>query len=247
MKQAGWIRVGHRGAPREFPGNTLRGFQRAIELGCEMVECDIRETNDGVIVLAHDPVVKDSGGNIYSIADTDRATLASLDLGAGEGVPTLQDLVALANGRCAIMADMKCEGREIELRVSEALAPLGIDAKLIPGAGEVSRARFRQIDPLLPLSLTLSAQEAELLSGAGFERLLESLDTAAVTWEHPLLNEERIAALHFRGVRVFAWTVDDPSVMNRLITEGVDGIISNRPDLMTSQGSKSGRNGRAEW
>ena len=222
-------KVGHRGAPREFPANTLRSFSKAIEYGCTMVECDIREAADGELVLAHDPEVT-AGGQRYFIAEHKSAFLASLDLGAGEGVPRLSELATFLKDRCAIMADMKCEGGEIERKVIEALSPLSIASKLVPGAGSDSRKRFRERDSALPLSLSLGAFQ---MNESEFEEILLNLDTQAVTWEHPLLTSARITALHSRGVAVYAWTVDDFPTMLRLQEMGVDGIISNRCDLLS--------------
>jgi glycerophosphoryl diester phosphodiesterase len=231
-----WIKIGHRGAPREFPANTMQSFRRAVELGCDMVECDVRQARDGVLVLAHDAHVTEREGRSYRIAEQTGETLKNLDLGAGEGVPTLRELALWAQGRCAVMADMKCEGDGVEQQVADALAPLPPEAKIVPGAGAESRRVFRAYAPDLPLSLSLNHWEGNLLlaglAGFGFARMLAQIDTQAVTWEHPLLTAERIAALQKRGLRVYAWTVDDPDIMRRLITDGVDGIISNRPDLM---------------
>lgn len=229
----GWIGIGHRGAPRDLPANTLRGFQRAVELGCAMVECDVRQAADGVLVLAHDAHVRDITGCRYGIVEHSSAALSALDLGGGEGVPNLTELAVWAQGRCAVMADMKCEGDGVEEGVIAALAPLSPESKIVPGAGPQSRKRFKECDPSLPLSLTMSVQESSLLEGDGFQRLLDSLDTAAVTWEHPLLSAPRIAALHARGLRVYAWTVDDLLTMRHLVDDGVDGIITNHPDLLS--------------
>ena len=227
-----FIRVGHRGAPREFPANTLRGFARAVELGCDMVECDIRRASCGTLVLAHDPNVTEAGGARVVIAEHSAESLGALDLGADEGVPTLAALVEWAAGRCAVMADMKCEGDGVEEAVVAALRPLPRSAKLVPGANEASRGRFRALDPDLPLSLSLDGMSPGAMTDAEFERRLETAGTEAVTWQYPLLTPERIAALHARGFQVFAWTVDDPVIMERLADTGVDGIISNRPDLL---------------
>ena len=227
-----WHRVGHRGAPGEFPANTLRSFQRAVALGCAMVECDVRQAADGVLVLAHDADVTDAQGRTYAAGEHDSGFLRSLDLGSSEGVPTLAELVAWAQGKCAVMADMKCEGNEIERLVVETLAPVAPASKIAAGAGEASRARFRRLDPALPLSLSLGSAENYLLEETEFEALLDGLDTEAVTWVWPMLNAERIARLHDHGIRVYAWTVDDLPTMRRLRSAGVDGIISNRPDLL---------------
>jgi glycerophosphoryl diester phosphodiesterase len=132
------------------------------------------------------------------------------------------------------MADMKCEGDGVEEAVVAALRPLARGAKLVPGAGEASRRRFRALDPDLPLSLSLDGLSPGAMSDAEFQRHLETAGTQAVTWQYPLLNAERIAALHAHGFQVFAWTVDDPAAMQRLADDGVDGIISNRPDLLAS-------------
>ena len=210
----------------------MRSFQRAVELGCAMVECDVRRALDGVLVLAHDGHVTDAKGRTYVIAEHAGEVLQRLDLGAGEGTPTLPELARWAQGRCAIMADMKCEGMGVEQAVAQALEALPVEAKIVPGAGEESRRVFRTCAPDLPLSLSMNAWEGNLrLAGGGFARLLSKIDTRAVTWEHPLLTAARIAALHAQGLHVYAWTVDDPQIMRRLIADGVDGIISNRPEL----------------
>lgn len=215
-----WIAVGHRGAPGHFPANTLRSFQYAVALGCEMVECDIRRAADGVPVLAHDAHV-----GALEIAATDSQTLA-----AQHDVPTLEALItwAVASG-VAVMADMKVEGDGVEEAVVAALAELPPTQKLVPGAGPESRARFRALDPVLPLSLSHPGP----LDDAAFEALLPQLDTAAVTWHYSILTPERVRRIQARGLRVFAWTVDDPEQMQQLLAAGVDGIISNNTEALS--------------
>jgi glycerophosphoryl diester phosphodiesterase len=204
----------------------MQGFAEAAALGCGMVECDIRLSADGALVLAHDPEVKAADGKRYAVADYSVAELAALDLGRGEGVPTLQQLVDWARGRCGVMADMKCEGGAVEEMVVEALRALPRESKIVPGAGPQSRRRFRSLDPSLPISLSIGPGELD-----DFDALLPAIDTDAVTWHHTLLDAGRIAALHARGLVVYAWTVDDVDTMRRLIDAGADGIISNRADL----------------
>lgn len=210
----------------------MKSFQAAVRLGCQMVECDVRLSADGVLVLSHDPAVTDRSGARHIVAERTAAELAALDLGADQGAPTLAELVAWAAGRCAVMADMKIEGGEVEAKVAEALRALPARHKLVPGAGKASRHRLRAADPELPLSLSLDEEGMEALGG--FEAVLAGLDTGAVTWRWPVITAERVQALHDRGVRVFAWTVDDSETMRRMASIGADGIISNRADLLGS-------------
>src|SRR5438128_550480 len=147
-----WLKIGHRGTPREFPANTMQSFRRAVELGCDMVECDVRRAQDGILVLAHDGHVTDITGRTYVIAEQTGEILQRLDLGAGEGIPTLEELAQWARGRCAIMADMKCEGNGVEQAVAQALEILPKESIIVPGAGQKSRRVFRTVAPDLPLS-----------------------------------------------------------------------------------------------
>lgn len=219
--------VGHRGAPRVAPGNTLPSFEAAVALGCDWVECDCRAASDGIIVLAHDAVVTDRQGRSFRIDAHTAEELARLDLGGGAGVPTLAELAAWAKGRCAVMADVKSAGFEAE--IGAALAPLAPERKLVPGADAEGRRRFRARFPDLPLSLSVDAtHEAELLA------VWDDIDTDAVTLAYPLITTARVADLHRRRIRVFAWTVDDRDTMRSLLRSGVDGLISNRADLLTA-------------
>jgi glycerophosphoryl diester phosphodiesterase len=209
------------------PANTMAGFRLAAERGCEWVECDCRASKDGVVVLAHDPEVTDEAvGRTVRIDRTPAKALFALDLGAGEGVPTLAELSAwAAEHGIGVMADVKVGGLERE--IAEALSPLRQELKLVPGADDAGRARFRELFPDLPLSLTVSRTEI-----AAFRSRLLTVDTEAVTLDYPIVTPGRIMALHARDIRVYAWTVDDLNTMYRLAAMGVDGIISNRPDLL---------------
>ena len=230
---ARFLPVGHRGAPREFPPNTLAGFARAVEVGCPMVECDVRRSRDGVLVLAHDGHVADREGRRWAVGETDAATLARLDLGAGEGVPTLAALVDwAARAGASIMADMKESGDGIETEVARLLAPLPAGRKVVPGAGDDARRRFRAADPHLPLSLSLGFGG---LSRGSFARLLnerDSLAVDAVTLAWALLTPRRLDALHAVGLFVFVWTVDNVTLINGFAGWGVDGIISNATEMV---------------
>lgn len=209
------------------PANTMAGFRLAVERGCEWVECDCRASRDGIVVLAHDPEVTDEAAG--RTVRVDRATaeeLAALDLGAGEGVPTLAELALwAAEAGVGVMADVKVGGLERE--IAEALSPLPRDLTLVPGADDAGRARFRDLFPDLPLSLSVSRTQI-----AALRAQLATVDAEAVTLDYPLITPGRIASLHARGLRVYAWTVDDLNTMYRLNAMGVDGIISNRPDLL---------------
>ncbi len=223
------LKIGHRGAPRVAPANTMASFRAAYELGCTWVECDCRPSADGVIMLAHDEHVTTVDGRRCIVRDHSLTELQALDLGNGEGVPTLQELVGWAIGRVGVMADVKEPGWQRQ--IGEALEPLPPEQKVVPGADEEGRRRFRELFPLLPLSTSVDRTALPEIDG-----ILARVDTEAVTPEHPLVTRERVDALHARGIRVYVWTVDDLDLMRRLAGFDVDGLISNRADLLGELG-----------
>jgi glycerophosphoryl diester phosphodiesterase len=220
------IRVSHRGAGKPEPENTLRSYEKAIRMGADMVEVDIRSSADGVLVLAHDDEIRDVNGREIAVSEHPLKELRTLDLGEGERIPTLAEAVEACAGRCAMMADLKGEGFEEDL--VHAFRDAKFENVVIPGGSAFSRSRIRQLDPSLPISLSLDAVYRDVLTDDFFA----GLDTDAVTWQSPLLDAETVERLHDLGKVVFAWTVDRREEMDRLIAAGVDGIISNRTDLL---------------
>lgn len=235
-------RVGHRGVPHIFPANTLKSFQAARDLGCTMVECDVRLSRDGAFILAHDPEIHNSDGEKRVVAQHLLAELVAFDLGAGEGPATLWEVIDWAKSTGThLMVDMKCEGGmetgPVESRIAMLLSDIPPERKCVSGASRVSRHRFRHADPELSLLLSLSLEDTLPNTDDFLNRTLRAwseMDVDGASWQHPIVTAERVAALHNKGGRIFAWTVDDLETMRRLIACGVDGITSNRSDLFAS-------------
>ena len=235
-------RVGHRGAPRVFPANTMKSFQAAREAGCTMVECDVRLSREGAFVLAHDPEIRNPDGEKRIVAEYTLAELETFDLGAGDPPTTLCQLIdwAKATGM-HLMVDMKCEGGPeagpVEKRIADLLSEIPREHKCVSGAGRESRRRFRHADPDLPLLLSVSREDTLPDTETFLNRIFagwSEIDVDGASWQHPIVTAERVDALHNKGGRIFAWTVDDLPTMRHLLDCGVDGITSNRSDLFAS-------------
>jgi glycerophosphoryl diester phosphodiesterase len=219
-------RVGHRGAGAHEPQNTIRSFERAIAMSVDMVEIDLRQSRDGILVLAHDEEIRGDGRELV-VAEHDYATLRSLDLGHGERIPTLEEAFGVVRGRCGLMIDLKGEGFEAELVAAIHASGLPYDQILVPGGTSHSRAVIRRLDSRVPISLSLGPEWDDRIT----EGYIAQIDTDAVTWQHRLITPERVARLRERGLTVYTWTVDDLDTMRRVIAAGGDGVITNRPDL----------------
>ena len=98
---------GHRGAKGLHPENTLGSFQRALDCGVDYLECDVRLTRDGHVLVMHDETVDRTTNGTGAVADLDLSTLRKLDAGKGEIVPTLEEVLNLAAGRARVLCELK--------------------------------------------------------------------------------------------------------------------------------------------
>lgn len=114
-KQGNMYVVAHRGAHRDIPENTLAAYRKAIELGCDFVEIDVRTTKDGALVSVHNATVEAyTGGEKVAVRDLTLAELKALDIGSrigpawkDERIPTFEEILELCAGKIGIYLDLK--------------------------------------------------------------------------------------------------------------------------------------------
>jgi len=231
----------HRGGALhpELPGmeNTLRAFRHATELGYRYLETDVHATRDGELLAFHDTVlerVTDQTGVVahLSLAELRRARIAGL-----ESIPTLDEVFdALPDARFNI--DIKAPG---------ATAPLADfvrahDAWDRVMVGSFSPGRLREFRRLTGGRVATSAHPVEvaafrLLPSGRLAHLLTGRHVAALQVPHHrgrlrIVTPGLVRRAHAAGVHVHVWTIDDPDEMVELIERGVDGLMTDRTDLL---------------
>jgi glycerophosphoryl diester phosphodiesterase len=214
--------IAHRGASARFAENTVEAFEGAKTLGADWVELDVRRTADGALAVHHDAHLPDG----RAIVDVDAA-----DLPLG-----VLDLIAALDA---------CE-------------PLGVNVEIknLPGdpdfdpecriAAKVAPVVAARAQPILVSSFhaeTLDVlRDLESSVGTAFltfalhdpERTVDAVAAAGHVALHPFdatVDAPLLALCHDRGLAVNAWTVDDPGRIAELATLGVDGIVTNVPDV----------------
>jgi glycerophosphoryl diester phosphodiesterase len=218
--------VAHRGASAERPENTLPAFELAIAQRADVVECDVRRTSDGALLILHDATVDRTTDGAGELRAMTAAQAQALDAGDGERIPELADVLALAAGRVRVNVDLK----EADI-VDDALAAV----RAAGAEGAVTFISFlpevwQRLDELAPDTPVIhlvdsAAGLASLAMGeAGSARVATGV---GVPFE--IVNEGMVERMHRHGYGVFAWTVDDEDEMRRLIACDVNGIVSNRP------------------
>ena len=251
-----WI-VAHRGASGLAPENTVAAFQAAVDLQADLIEIDLHLTSDGELVILHDPsldrtargpaedctggidtrtlaqVVTCDAGTWFNEAHPDRADPAFVD----ERIPSLDDVLDRfgTDVRWYIETKKLLAGEGMEEALIESLEKAGFTAgaavsrQLVIQSFDVeSVRRVGELRPDLTVSQLLYLGEV-----ADDDRLDEIASYAVGIGPNWVDVDERlIAAAHERCLTVIPYTVDDPAEMARLLDLGVDGIITNRPDLL---------------
>jgi glycerophosphoryl diester phosphodiesterase len=223
--------IGHRGACAHAPENTLASFAKAAELGCAMVEFDVRLSADGVPVVFHDDTLERCTNGRGPVGRLTAVQLARLDAGGGEPVPTLAQVLALCAAR-----------------------GLGVNMEIKPdrGAGDataraalaVARAQWRGAPPLVS-SFDFAALDAARLCAPDWPRslllervpgnwadLVRRFGCAALGAHHRALPAALVAQMNAAGLAVMAYTVNRPGRARRLWQRGVTAIFCDAPDRL---------------
>lgn len=223
--------VGHRGAPREAPENTLPAFARALEHGADAIELDVHATSDGIVVVHHDPVPRahtpEGEPARAPIASTTLAALRRLTVGTAERIPTLGEVLDLVQRRALVYVEIK--GEAIEPLVAGVIRGGGAECA-VHSFDHRAISRMREIAPEIPRGLLFDVGTAP--DFAGMARRYEARDL----WPHwSLVNESMIRDARATGARVIAWTVNDAGVARRLAGLGVDALCTDDVPLIRAR------------
>jgi glycerophosphoryl diester phosphodiesterase len=230
----------HRGGARhpELAGleNTSAAFAHAVATGYTYLETDVHVTRDGVLVAFHDALLERVTDRSGRIEELDAADLAEVRVDGREPVPTLASLVA----------DFPEQRLNIDLKSGAAVAPLaafvaehGLHDRVLVGSFSGRRLRrFRRLaGPRVATSASPGEVAAYVALPSGLARLVTRRAPAALQVPHrrgPLVvaSARLVRRAHAAGLHVHVWTVDDPAEMEELLDRGVDGVMTDRTDIL---------------
>jgi glycerophosphoryl diester phosphodiesterase len=234
------LNFAHRGASHDAPANTLAAFRLAREMGADGVELDVQASKDGEAVVIHDFTVDATTDGEGAVKDKTLAELKELDAGswfdarfAGERIPTLQEVIVEIGHQLLLNIELKVKAFGNASLVAEVVRLIE-DHNLVHRAiaSSFNPLALRRVKRLNPRICTGLLYYFDLPAHLIRTLLLLLADPDALHPEKHLVTQEYTTWAKERGYRVNAWTVDEPAEMKRLIALGVDGIITNRPDVL---------------
>ncbi|PCJ98865.1 MAG: glycerophosphodiester phosphodiesterase [Flavobacteriaceae bacterium] len=220
--------IGHRGAMGHETENTLASIQKAMDLGVDMIEIDVFTIKSGEIAVFHDKRVErltNGGGNIeeYNVADLNRLTLDG-----NHKIPLLQDVLKLVDNKTKLNVELK--GGDTAEKVNHILkyytAKRGWNQEnlIISSFKWDELKEMRKHNPDIPIAILTEEDPLDAIA------IAKELGAIAINPDFETLTEENVKKIKAAGFKIYTWTVNEPSDIEKVKRMGVDGIITNYPE-----------------
>lgn len=208
--------IGHRGAAGHLHENTMPSFRKALELGAGGLELDVRITADAKLVVVHASLV--SGHVVQNSPYADIRTVSN-----GCEIPLLEDVLAEFGRRTYLDIELKAPGFE-ESAIAMLEKHCDWNQTVLSSFHPQTLTKARQINSELPLGYIYNRTQDE--------GVRHNCPVEIIIPQFRLVSRDLIANAHSEGLKVFAWTVNDRAEAARLMEFGVDGLISDYPEMV---------------
>jgi glycerophosphoryl diester phosphodiesterase len=217
------LTVGHRGAKAYAPENTLASFQKAIEMGVDAVELDVRETRDGELVVMHDADIKRTTNGKGLVSDLSLEEIKSFSAD-DQKVPTFGEAMDFLNGKVKLLIELKETGYEEQV-LSE-VQKRGMDKKVVI-------ISFRE-DAIKKIRDKNSTIETGLIYSKHSNPIKAALDLKAnyLLPFYRFTHTANVQKAHQKGLKVIVWNINTREEAAEYAKKGVDGIASDKPDIL---------------
>ena len=231
--------IAHRGASAAAPENTIAAFERALTDGADAIELDVHLSRDDHPVVIHDPTLERTTDGSGPVRGHTMRELKRLDAGAwrgpafaGQRLQTLQEVLERFRGRTSFWIELK-GGPDLYPDVEERIVGLlevydVIDGALVQTFDPAALARLRAFSRELSLGVLLARAPLDV------ERDVP-LTANAVCPSAEILGAPERETIRRSGRQCHVWTVNEPALMDRLVEWSVDGIITDRPELLRAR------------
>lgn len=244
--------IAHQGGDGLWPGNTMFAFQNAADLGADVLEMDLHITSDGILVLMHDETVDRTTDGTGEIEAMTLDELKQLDAGydwspdegasfpfRGQGitVPTLEEVFA-AFPEYRMTIEIKKTNASMAKPFCETIRAYNMQDKVLVASFHDERLKeFRAECPEVATSsakneTTIFVLLTKAFSGGFYSPKFYSLQVPEESGGITVMTASFVRAAHARNLAVEPWTINDEETMRKFIEWGVDGLITDRPDIM---------------
>jgi glycerophosphoryl diester phosphodiesterase len=239
--------IAHRGASHDAPENTLAALRLGYAQGADAGEVDVHLSGDARIVVHHDADTGRTTGRPQTLAALTAGELRRLNVGQwgrwqgsafAEGIPLLGEVLAVVPAGRRLFIEMKV-GAEILPELERVIRASGLDARQLPlitfdlAAARTTKLRLPAHEVCWIVEHPAFGR-APQLDDLIRQTKAAGLDGLDLEYKFPI-DTGFVRQVHTAGLKLYTWTVDDPTVARRLATAGLDGLTTNRPGWLRDQ------------
>ena len=223
--------IAHRGSSAAAPENTLAAFRLAAEQQSDFIELDVQESADGQVLVVHDSDLMKVGKDGTKIWEGLAAGLREIDIGSYKGaqfsserLPTLAEALAVCKDRCRVLVELKSYGHNdrLEERVVQIVEEAGMEQDCV--FMSLNHEMMRKLKAMRP-SWRVGLLVAKVIGDP------TELETDFLAVEARMATRSFVRRAHHDGKDVYIWTVNDPAWMLVALSRGVDGLITDKPEV----------------
>ncbi|MEM7296673.1 MAG: glycerophosphodiester phosphodiesterase family protein [Bacteroidota bacterium] len=247
--------IAHKGASGLAPENTMAAFQKALELGVDQIELDVRHTEDEEIIVFHnqrlDGIARDTLGNPVTgdVHDYTLEEIQQFDVGSwfdsqfkNERIPTLKQVLDYIDGQVTVLIEIKHMDHPLYHDFAEKLVEVilqeknGEDWIILQSYEPKYLDEVHELDPYVQTKALIVGEDSAPLLAFYIEtrihmgRAKESNRMKAINPQWETLSPRRVFQMHAKGYEVHAYPVNERDDMIKMLNAGVDGIITDFPD-----------------
>lgn len=237
----GILNIGHRGACAYYPENTMSSFRAALEMQADVIELDVQLTKDGIPIVIHDFTVTRTTDGRGNVADLTYAEIKQMDAGSwlspdfkGEYIPSLEEVLKFAKGRINLNIEIKANPGsprgETEARTLTLVRKYEMTKHVFFSSFDIdSLKQLRKMDSNLIIGLLYENSWRRNIKPLS---VIENLQADAFHCSKSGIKKKWIQQLNKNYIPVFIYTVNAKSTMNKLIEWGINGIFTNKPNVL---------------
>lgn len=224
------LKIAHRGARGYEPENTLKSFQKALDLHADGIELDVHLSSDGHLIVIHDETIDRTTNGKGFVNTFTLAELKTFLIDDQYEIPTLKEVFDLVNKKCLINIELKGLGTadKVAALIEEYIANKNWNY----GHFIVSSFNWDLLQETSNLNSNIAIgvlTEEDVKKALAFAEVIEA---EAIHPDYQLLNLENVQEMQEKGFMVLPWTVNNPEDIQKIKSYQVDGIISDFPDRL---------------
>ena len=210
----------HRGASFLEPENTIKAIERAIQVGADFVEVDVRMSKDNQLVIMHDPDINRTTDGNGLVKDYTLPELKKFDAGEGEPILTLDEVIECVKNRIGLVIEIKEPGTEG--KILEKIDEHNLENVILTSFYHKSIKNARKINHSVDAGIIFTGQPVYV------NQMASNACANVIFPGYKYLDEDLVKQAHKNGISVYPWTVDDEGMFEKLVEMGVDGIVTNK-------------------